>query len=104
MSRPRDNAPGQGRVIEGQTRNESPDCAADSLVKRESTAQARAALLGLMLHRLADGGWLLCYAAFGGPGHVRTLPSLQAVEGALCAFEHVRAEVLSLIESMGARR
>lgn len=51
--------------------------------KRIATAQARAALLGLVLQPLDDGSWLLSCP--------RVAPSLQAAEAVLYALEAVRA-------------
>ena len=51
--------------------------------KRIATAQARAALLGLVLQPLDDGSWLL--------SSPRVAPSLQAAEAVLYALEVVRA-------------
>lgn len=53
------------------------------MAKRIATAQARAALLGLMLQPLDDGAWLRSCP--------RVAPSLQAAEAVLYALEAARA-------------
>jgi hypothetical protein len=57
-----DNAPWQGRVIEGQTAGQSHEYAetgaADQARKADATLIARAALAGVELVRLADGTWI----------------------------------------------
>ena len=95
-----DNAPGQG-CVEGQERADNGDCAAtDAQRKRIATAQARAALIGLLIEPTQGGAWRLTYGAFGSAGHVCTVPSLQAAEAALYTFEHARAEVLSMMDGL----
>ena len=90
-----DNAHLAVGAVEGQGSADTPDCAqADAQRKRIA---AHAALIGLQLTPNYGGAWTLTYAAFGTEGHVCTVPSLDAAEARVSAFEHVHAETMALL-------
>ena len=70
-----DNAPGQGRVIEGQGKHYSSDFADDDGQRKAlATMYAKAVQAGCTLHELSGGGFLLCRW-----GMAKELPCLRAV-------------------------
>lgn len=71
----------------------SGDCAA----KLIATATARAALLGIEVHQIDGGAWLLRHARGGSVGTVQGLPALDA---AIVGFEATQHDVRELVQGM----
>ena len=87
-----DNAPWPARV-DGNRTTDSGDCAA----KLINTATARAALLGIEVHPVDGGVWLLRHARGASIGTVRGLAALDAAIG---GFEAAQRDVRELVHQM----
>lgn len=72
---------------------DSEDCAA----KQIATATARAALLGIEVHQIEGGAWLLRHARGASIGAVRGLAALDAAVG---GFEAVQRDMRELVQRM----
>ncbi len=75
-----------------------------SHAKRLSTAQARAAMIGLELRPLDDGALRFSYPAFADTGHLCTAPNLDGAELLLIELEAAHAATLAMLrEARGMR-
>ena len=88
---PRGLAGGAGVEVQGTA--DSPDSAA----KLIATATARAALLGIEVHEIDAGAWLLSHARGGDIGTVR---GLAALDDAIGGFESALTDVRDLVQRM----
>lgn len=92
-----DDAPGQGARQGGLAQEVSPDCAAKLIV----TATARATLIGIEVHRIDGGAWLLRHARGAVIGSVHGFDALAA---AVAGFEAAQRDVAELVMNLrGAR-
>lgn len=87
-----DNAPWPARV-EGNGKADSGDFASKVI----DTATARAALLGIEVHQIDGGAWLLRHARGACIGTVR---SLDALDAAIGGFEAAQRDVRELVRRM----
>lgn len=77
--------------------NAADSAEAGTLRKRETTAQARAALLGIEARPIGPDVWLLRHARGADIGVVRGLPALDA---AVAGFEAAHRDVAELVQRM----
>jgi hypothetical protein len=99
----RDDAPDRanGRGVKVQGTADSPDCAdIEAGRKLIATCVARAALLGIEVHELPGGAWLLQHASGASIGVVR---GQQGLRSPVRGFEAARNDVADLVRQIGAR-
>ena len=95
-----DDAPA-GDAAQGirEAQEVSPDCAADADQSHVAAAVARAALLGIEVHGIGAGAWLMRHARGAEIGAVR---GTAALEAAVRGFESARDDVRALVQRLGS--
>ena len=96
-----DDAPSRDQAAQGirEAQEVSPDCAADADQTHVATAVARAALLGIEVHGIGAGAWLMRHARGAEIGAVR---GTAALEAAVRGFESARDDVRALVQRLGS--